>query len=44
MHALVAITPLIVVFLLLVLLKWPAKWTMPVGFVLMTVHIIVFRQ
>jgi len=34
MPALVAITPLLVVFVLLVLLRWPAKRTMPVGYVL----------
>jgi len=34
MPALVAIAPLLVVFLLLVLLRWPAKRTMPVGYVL----------
>ena len=34
MPALLAAAPLLVVFLLLVLLKWPAKRTMPVGLAL----------
>ena len=34
MAALTAISPLVVVFLLLVLLRWPARRTMPVGYVL----------
>ncbi|MHC4403837.1 MAG: L-lactate permease [Planctomycetota bacterium] len=34
MPALVAVTPLVVVFLLLVFLRWPAKKTMPVALVL----------
>jgi len=34
MSALVAVTPLLIVLLLLVFLRWPAKWTMPVAFVL----------
>ncbi len=34
MPALFAIFPLVVVFVLLVGWRWPAKWTMPVGYVL----------
>jgi len=34
MAALIAISPLVVVFLLLVFRRWPAKRTMPVGYVL----------
>ncbi|MBN2475510.1 MAG: L-lactate permease [Pirellulales bacterium] len=37
MHALIAVAPLLVVFLLLVFLRWPAKRTMPVAFVLTAV-------
>ncbi|MHC4178005.1 MAG: L-lactate permease, partial [Planctomycetota bacterium] len=37
MPALVAIAPLVVVFLLLVFLRWPARKTMPVAYVLMLV-------
>ena len=31
MHALIAIVPLAVVFILLVVWRWPAKYTMPIG-------------
>ncbi len=41
MPALLAITPLLIVFLLLVLRRWPARRTMPVGYVL-TVLLAVF--
>ena len=41
MHALIAITPLAIVFLLLVLWQWPAKYTMPVG-LLVTILIALF--
>lgn len=41
MHALIAITPLAVVFLLLVLWQWPAKFTMPVG-LLITILIALY--
>ena len=37
MNAAVAIAPLVVVFLLLVFWRWPAKHTMPVAFVLTAV-------
>ena len=37
MSAIIAISPLLVVFLLLVLFRWPAKRTMPVAFVLTAV-------
>ena len=41
MHALIAITPLAIVFLLLVLWQWPAKYTMPVG-LLITIFIALY--
>ncbi len=37
MPALVAVSPLVVVFLLLVFRRWPAKRTMPVAYVMMLV-------
>tara|TARA_R110002072_G_scaffold3149_2_gene23347 strand:- start:2609 stop:4267 length:1659 start_codon:yes stop_codon:yes gene_type:complete len=44
MSALIAITPLAVVFLLLVIWQWPAKHTMPVGLVITVVLAIFYWQ
>ena len=44
MSALIAIAPLVVVFLLLVLWRWPAARTMPVGFGLTVLLAAVYWQ
>ncbi len=44
MSALIAVAPLIVVFLLLVFLRWPAKKTMPVGYALTAALALLYWQ